>query len=68
MGVKKNNSKYTSAIRIKNKTRKLAKRLKTIKKEESIKNIKRDCRIGRKVEGFLREEFKTKGKKNESKN
>lgn len=61
--LKKSNSKYTQVIRIKNKTRKLEKKLKTIKNENSIAHIKRDCRIGRKAEGFKREEFKFKEKK-----
>lgn len=71
MGIKKSNSKYTSATRIKNKTKKLEKKLKNIRKEESIEHIKRDCRIGRLSEGFQRQEFKFKAKKvkkNEPKN
>jgi hypothetical protein len=59
---KKSNTKYTSATRIKNKTRKLEKRLETIKKEDSIEHIKRDCKIGRVKEGFKKEEFKFKTK------
>lgn len=50
--------------RIKNKTEKLEKRLKNIKDEKSITNIKRDCKIGRSREGFPKEAFKFKEKKN----
>lgn len=79
--VKKSNSKYTSAIRIKNKTRKLEKRIrlleenrkkdpvinpntKTLPIRRDIKNVKRDCRIGRIGEGFKKEDFKFKPRKN----
>lgn len=62
MAKKSSNPKYqkylNAKVRIKNKTTKLLKRLKTIKKEISIEHIKRDSRIGRKKEGFTPESFK----------
>lgn len=56
--LKKSNSKYTQVVRIKNKTRKLEKRLNSMINETSKEHVKRDCRIGRKKEGFKKEDFK----------
>jgi len=61
---RKSNSKYTNAIRQRNKKRMLEKKLKKMTKEESIANVIRDCRIGRKAEGFQQEAFKHKPPKN----
>ena len=49
--------------RIKNKTKKMENRLKTLKKETSIEHIKRDSRIGRTKEGFQKEDFKFRERK-----
>jgi hypothetical protein len=62
-----NKTKYTSSIRIKNKTRKLEKRLKSIAKEVSKEHIRRDCRIGRKMDGVQPESFKFRRKNNNGK-
>jgi hypothetical protein len=76
---RKSNSKYTNAIRQRNKKRKLEKTLKHLEecrkieiinpntklppKRKPLENIVKNCRIGRKAEGFQPEAFK----KNKSK-
>ena len=75
MGKKKggNNIKCQSYLnnrtRIKNKTRKLEKRLRNSElKEETKDKIRKHCRIGRKAEGFVKESFKYLSSKKENKN
>jgi hypothetical protein len=79
MGVKSSGSNSSNGVRIRNKTRQLEKRIRKLEKcrekpvearpgkplaiRRPLEHIKRDCRIGRKAEGFVKEEFKFKAKK-----
>jgi hypothetical protein len=64
MGKGSTNPKYQKYLnnktRIKNKTIKMEKRLKTIKEEKTRNKILEVGRIGRKKEGFKTEQFKCK--------
>lgn len=64
--INKGSEKFlASRTRIKNKERKLTKRIKNFKPETQDK-IKKVCRIGRKKEGFQNEAFKFMPRKNKS--